>query len=205
MIQDNIDYTQCKIVVKEHFDFVQNVIRNNEYCDDKGNSIDFRLKKGDEGDKCYDIKFHRVIEVNKDYEVYSYSQSFHGKNLTCKIIELQPKSSMIVGSGVSLDMGQKIIDGILHFLHCEVKTRSGLGFKYDIELFNGQIDNPYKKEILLKVTNNADTPIKFFIGERIGQVDFQYKPILKDQVNYFDTIEELNKGGRDGIGSSGRG
>lgn len=202
MIQDNIDYTQRKIVVKEHFDFVQNVIRNNEYCDDKGNLIDFRLKKGDEGDKCYDIRFHRIVEIN--CQSYSYTQHYKN-NLICKTVRLLPKSSMVVGSGVSLDMGQKIIDGVLHLLHCEVKTRSGLGFKYDIELFNGQIDNPYKKEILLKVTNNLDTPKEFFIGERIGQIDFEYKPILKDKVNYFDTIEELNKGGRDGIGSSGRG
>lgn len=204
MIQDNIDYTQRKLVIKEHFDFIQNVIRNNEYCDDKGNLIDFKLKKGDEGDKCYDIRFHRVIEINENYKRYSYSKLYNN-GLTHKIIKLAPKSSMIVGSGVSLDMGQKIIDGVLHLLHCEVKTRSGLGFKYDIELFNGQIDNPYKKEILLKVTNNSDYSKDFFIGERIGQIDFQYKPILKDQVNYFDTIEELNKGGRDGIGSSGRG
>lgn len=204
MIQDNIGYTQRRIVVKEHFDFVQNVIRNNEYCDDKGNLIDFRLKKGDEGDKCYDIRFHRVIEIDENYKKYSYSK-LYDSGLTQKIIKLPPKSSMVVGSGVSLDMGQKIIDGVLHLLHCEVKTRSGLGFKYNIELFNGQIDNPYKKEILLKVTNNSDIPKEFFIGERIGQIDFEYKPILKDEVNYFNTIEELNKGERDGIGSSGRG
>ena len=189
-------------MIQDNIDFIQNVIENDTYCDDKGNLIDFRLKRGDEGDKCYDIRFHRIISfvgiplpLSRD----TINGLIHEKWI------LQPKSSMIVGSGVSLDMGQKIINGVLHLLHCEVKTRSGLGFKYDIELFNGQIDNPYKKEILLKVTNNSDYSRDFFIGERIGQVDFQYKPILKDQVNYFDTIEELNKGGRDGIGSSGRG
>lgn len=189
-------------MIQENYDFIQNVIKNDIYCDDKGNLIDFRLKKGDEGDKCYDIRLHRIIEI--DYQNYGYSQSYID-DLTYKKIRLLPKSSMVVGSGVSLDMGQKFIDGVLHLLHCEVKTRSGLGFKYDIELFNGQIDNPYRKEILLKVTNNSNVAKEFFIGERIGQIDFEYKPILKDKTNYVDSIEELNKGGRDGIGSSGRG
>ena len=200
MIQDNIDYTQRKIVVKEHFDFVQNVIRNNEYCDDKGNLIDFRLKKGDEGDKCYDIRFHRIIS-GKAFE----SKWIPYGDLNCQYVLLREGESMIVGSGVSLQMNHKFIDGILHLLHCEVKTRSGLGFKYDIELFNGQIDNPYRKELLLKVTNNSDVMKEFFIGERIGQIDFEYKPILNDITIYYNSIEELNKGGRDGIGSSGRG
>lgn len=189
-------------MIEDNIDFIQNVIKNDIYCDDKGNLIDFKLKKGDEGDKCYDIRFHRVIKI---VNIPSPLSCDPINGLICEKWVLQPKSSMIVGSGVSLDMGQKFIDGVLHLLHCEVKTRSGLGFKYDIKLFNGQIDNPYRKEILLKVTNNSNVAKEFFIGERIGQIDFEYKPILKDKTNYVDSIEELNKGGRDGIGSSGRG
>lgn len=187
-------------MIQESYDFIQNVIKNDIYCDDKGNLIDFKLKKGDEGDKCYDVRLHRIIS-GKGFK----SKFVPYDNLHYQYILLKEGESIVVGSGVSLQMNQKLIDGILHLLHCEVKTRSGLGFKYDIELFNGQIDNPYKKELLLKVTNNSDVAKEFFIGERIGQIDFEYKPILNDKINYVDSIEELNEGGRDGIGSSGRG
>jgi len=186
-------------IVKNEYDFIQNVVENSTFVDDKGVIVDFALKKGNCRDKCYDIRLHRVIKPQLSQYIL-----FFGDSLVHRIVILPAKKSMIVGSGVSLEMGEKVIDGIVHLLHCEVKTRSGLGFKYDIEIFNGQIDNPYNKELLLKVTNNSNQDKELFIGERIAQIDFEYKPQLIDKINRFKTIEELDKGGRNGFGSSGR-
>ena len=184
-------------MINNEFDFIQNVVENSTFIDDKGVIVDFALKKGDERDKCYDVRLHRVIKPQLLQHTTSY-----GKGLVHRVITLPAKESMIVGSGVSLDMGERVINGVLHLLHCQVKTRSGLGFKYDIETFNGQIDNPFKKELLLKVTNNSNQDREFFIGERIAQIDFEYKPQLKDGINRVNSVEELDKGGRNGIGSS---
>lgn len=85
----------------------------------------------------------------------------------------------------------------------EIKSRSGLGFKHSIELFNGQIDNTYNNQIRIKVTNNSKKAFTVNQGDRIGQLKIELLPLLEHKTEYKKSSSELDGNDRGGFGSSG--
>ena len=83
--------------------------------------------------------------------------------------------------------------------------RSGLGFKYRLQLNNtvGIIDAGYRDEIIVALTNHSkDTVARFEDGDRIAQFEITAVPHITTRLVSDD--EEFRSGDRvRGIGSTG--
>jgi len=82
----------------------------------------------------------------------------------------------------------------------EIRSRSGLAFKYRIISYNGTIDSDYRGEVKLLITNFGTEPISFKKGDRLAQ------GVIKkiDQVDFrvTDKLSDTNRG-NGGFGSTG--
>lgn len=143
------------------------------------------------------------FDIGYDVKAYSYKwELFDEERKIDSSIKIPPYSSIIIGIGVSVEMSDKLYNNT-HYLACEVHSRSGLGFKSEIVVFNGQIDNSYNNQIYLKIFNESDKPFTINFGDRIAQLEFKLIPLINHKVNKFKTLKELDKKNRGGFGSTG--
>ena len=85
-------------------------------------------------------------------------------------------------------------------LKADIRSRSGLAFKYDITAFHGLIDADYRGEIKVKLFNHSDNDFLIHPGERIAQL--KVAPVARvewNEVSELDTTER----GAGGFGSTG--
>lgn len=89
-------------------------------------------------------------------------------------------------------------------LEAQVRPRSGLSLKMDFHAHLGTIDNSYRGDMGVIVTNVGDEAIMIKNQERIGQIVFQhvYVPIL-EKVEVVEEFEEETTRGEGGYGSTG--
>jgi len=92
--------------------------------------------------------------------------------------------------------------------YCRIAPRSGLAFKYGIDVLAGVIDYEYLDEIKVILINHGKNDFIIKKGDRIAQLIFEkiYTPQNIEEVTYEDLINEsLNKNSRGikGFGSSG--
>ena len=108
---------------------------------------------------------------------------------------LAPGSTILIGSGIALDMCEKSIAGLL-------LPRSGIGYKNGIVLANlvGLIDFDYTKEVKIAVWNRGDKEYIIKRGDRICQIMFI--EVVKTKFQWVDSLEESIHGG---FGSTGLG
>lgn len=106
---------------------------------------------------------------------------------------VQANETQLVGSGIAISIHDPNLAAML-------LPRSGLGAKHGIILANtlGLIDSDYRKEIKIAVWNRSDEAFTINPGDRICQMIFV--PIV--QVD-FKWVDDLEKNGRDGFGSTG--
>ena len=85
--------------------------------------------------------------------------------------------------------------------YAEVKSRSGLAFKQQIEAFNGVIDSDYRGEIKVLLKNMS--PIRKTIedGERIAQI--LIKPVAQPTLSEVGELSSTDRG-EGGFGSTGK-
>lgn len=97
--------------------------------------------------------------------------------------------SAVIDTGVTI----KLNPGF----HAEVKSRSGLQFRNNVNVFNGVIDSDYKDTIKVCLFNNGDADYEVKKGERIAQL-VVYKHYTFDNSYVIDT-----SGNHAGFGSTG--
>jgi dUTP pyrophosphatase len=87
--------------------------------------------------------------------------------------------------------------------YLRIAPRSGLAFKYGIDVFAGVIDSDYTGSIKVILMNNSNENFKIQKGDRIAQMIYEriYKPTLV-QVSSFNELEETDRG-TGGFGSTG--
>lgn len=107
--------------------------------------------------------------------------------------EIPPRKWKAVSTGISI--------GVPSDCYARIAPRSGLAYKYGIDVFAGVIDSDYTGEVKVILMNNGDEPFKVNIGERIAQIIFE-KIFTNDLVE----VEELNstQRGSGGFGSTGK-
>jgi dUTP pyrophosphatase len=84
----------------------------------------------------------------------------------------------------------------------QIRPRSGMSFKTPIRVANapGTIDNNYRGEIKVILTNTGDAGIKILKGERIAQAVLA--PVYRAEYIEVEELSETNRGAN-GFGSTG--
>ncbi len=82
-----------------------------------------------------------------------------------------------------------------------IRGRSGLGFKYQLQPWLGEVDNGYKGSIDILVMSLCDKGYVFEKGDRVAQ--FKVEKVWDSYVAITDEVFESNRGVK-GHGSSGK-
>ena len=107
---------------------------------------------------------------------------------------IPPGGKLLVGTGIKFAVPQTY--------DCQVRPRSGLANKYDVELSNspGTVDPDYRGEIGILLRNRGSKPFIVKRGDRVAQLIF-----TKVEMPVFREVEELPETtrGAGGFGSTG--
>lgn len=103
---------------------------------------------------------------------------------------------------VTIPAGGSAVVGTQYFydLPCaaDIRSRSGLAFKYDVEAFNGLIDADYGgNELKVKLRNYGEYEFVVSAGDRIAQL----VPHVGKAADYFDCLDQERTSG---FGSTGK-
>lgn len=105
---------------------------------------------------------------------------------------IPPKGSLIIPTGLQL---ANITPG--YWIRWE--SRSGNGFKKDLLVFPGVVDNPYRGNIGLKIFNFSDEPQTILAGNGLAQlVVFE---MVESQMSWAEEVTESARGAN-GFGHS---
>tara|TARA_R110000868_G_scaffold55422_9_gene172242 strand:+ start:2856 stop:3398 length:543 start_codon:yes stop_codon:yes gene_type:complete len=84
-----------------------------------------------------------------------------------------------------------------------VKDKSGLGFRYQLSHYGGEIDNGYRGDMGIKIANYSDAPYTFLKGDKVAQI--KVEKIWKADLSFVDEIVPVEcPRGEGGFGSSGK-
>ena len=101
--------------------------------------------------------------------------------------------SLAISTGLKIE----IADGF----YGKVASRSGLSFKFGIEVGAGIIDSDYRGEVKVLLRNHGHSPFKFDVGDRIAQLIIM--PYDKVDIEYVEELSDTTRG-EAGFGSSGK-
>ena len=104
---------------------------------------------------------------------------------------IAPKSTMIVHTGIAVE--------IPHGYEGIVRGRSGLASK-GVSVHVGTVDETYRGDVGVIITNNMSEPLEIQAGNRIAQ--FTVKPVLKVELEEVKELSSTERGTK-GYGSSG--
>jgi len=111
-----------------------------------------------------------------------------------KKIIIKPKTSMLIPTGISLDIPEGC--------EIQIRPRSGLAAKSNISVLNtpGTIDSDFRGEIKVILFNHGNADFFVNNGDRIAQIVLM--PILKIKFEEVDELNSTNRG-EGGFGSTG--
>jgi dUTP pyrophosphatase len=108
--------------------------------------------------------------------------------------EIEPGGSLLIGTGIAM--------AVPYPIDCQVRPRSGLANKFDIELSNspGTVDPDYRGEIGILLRNRGKNPFTVELGMRVAQLVF-----TEVVIPTFEEVPRLPPSLRDtgGFGSTG--
>lgn len=145
-----------------------------------------------EGDNCFDLYCceDTVVPATRTTEPYG---SFNS---------IQPEGYAVKVGSALVPVGLKVayISPGFGFV---VKDKSGLGFKYQLSHYGGEIDNGYRGDMGIKIANYSDQPYTFLKGDKVAQIKIE--KIWKAELSFVDEIVPVNcPRGEGGFGSSGK-
>lgn len=112
---------------------------------------------------------------------------------------IQPRSRGCIDTGVAIS--------IPNDCYARVAPRSGLAFKYGIDVLAGVIDCGYTNSIKVILMNNSDEEFVVKSGDRIAQLIFEkiYTPDNIKEIEYDElkSRQSNNTRGLNGFGSTG--
>ena len=117
------------------------------------------------------------------------------KAFTEKIINLKPKTSALVPTGLSVAFPKDY--------EIQIRPRSGLAVKNNISVLNtpGTIDSDYRGEIKIILYNHGDIDFNINNGDRVAQMILS--PVIKMELKETKNLPETIRG-EGGFGSTGK-
>lgn len=124
-----------------------------------------------------------------------------------EFVIIMPGDSLLLKTGVKVELPEGVYsdEGIASLLEIQCRPRSGFSLKMGMNVHLGTIDNEYRGDIGVIVTNVNKYPIKITMGERVGQLVFN--EIIKFDEENFEYVEKFEfetSRGEAGYGSSGK-
>lgn len=172
----------------------------------KAISNEFVPTKANSSDIGYDFKAHSIYRPDLKIDTTEWEET-----------RINPNTSKIFGTGFNVTLPEMVeipvptsakskeeVEPIKLIPCSQIQSRSGLGFKTSVVAFNGQIDNTYNKEILVKLTNESAHVRTIKKGEKIGQLRIDFIPFTEAEAIIVKSLEELQEGSRGGFGSTGK-
>jgi dUTPase len=171
----------------------------------KAISEDFIPVKANSSDTGYDFKAHSIYSPNLKIDTDDWSK-----------VSINPNTSKIFGTGFNITLPEMVEIPIptksksdevepIKLIPCsQIQSRSGLGFKHSVTVFNGQIDNTYNKEILVRLTNESANIVTINKGDKIGQLRIDFIPFTESEAVIVKSLADLQEGSRSGFGSTGK-
>ena len=106
---------------------------------------------------------------------------------------IEPRGNIVIPTGIHI--------GLPDGYEAQIRSRSGLAFKYNIQAHVGTIDSDYIGEIMVKLFNHSDDKFVVQPGERIAQMVInKYEKVEWEEVTELKQTER----GEGGFGSTGR-
>lgn len=85
--------------------------------------------------------------------------------------------------------------------YCDIKPRSGLAFKYGIQVLAGVIDSGYTGEIKVILYNSGDEDFVVTVGDKIAQI--LLSRIYTPELTLIENLDATDRGIK-GFGSTGK-
>lgn len=83
-----------------------------------------------------------------------------------------------------------------------IRSRSGLKFKHNANVFHGTIDNNYRGDLGVLIENNSSSKDLYIKkGDRVGQIALY--PLIVAETEWADEVSDTSRGAN-GFGSTGR-
>lgn len=122
-------------------------------------------------------------------------------------MDISSREDAVIGPGEKYAVATGIALLFPKDCYARIAPRSGLAFKFAIDVLAGVVDYGYTDEIRVILINHGKTDFVVMRGDRIAQIVFEkiYVPEFVDEIPYDElcvTISD-NKRGLNGFGSSG--
>lgn len=104
-----------------------------------------------------------------------------------------PGERQLIDTGIASEFSDSIV-GI-------IKPRSGLAYKYGIDVMAGVIDSDFRDSIKVLLINHGDQPFVVSPGDRIAQIVFTM--VFHNVVEHDGQVSETERG-TGGFGSTGQ-
>jgi dUTP pyrophosphatase len=123
--------------------------------------------------------------INKNAKIPQRSTNESaGYDLLClDMFDLQPKTRMCVPTG--------LVFGIPQGYYGRIAPRSGLSFKFCIDIGGGVVDSDYRGEIKVILINNGAYTKRFEIGEAMAQIIIE--KIITPELFVVNKINEMER------------
>jgi len=112
---------------------------------------------------------------------------------SCEDNEIPPRKWKAISTGISIRVPNDC--------YARIAPRSGLAYKFGIDVFAGVVDSDYSGEVKVILMNNGDEPYSIKVGDRIAQIIFE--KIYTNELIEVDELDQTNRGTK-GFGSSGK-
>lgn len=136
------------------------------------------------------VKFKKLVPDAVPF-AYSREEDACMDMYSVKNWVILPRETKIVPTGIAVE--------IPHGYEGIVRGRSGLASK-GISVHVGTVDETYRGDVGVIITNNTYEPFEIKKGNRIAQ--FTVKPVLKVELEEVDELSSTERG-TNGYGSSG--
>jgi len=138
----------------------------------------------------------KVLKIRESATLPRYEHpNDSGLDLTSiEDLEIPPKESRLVCTGISIDLPQGT--------EAQIRPRSGLALKHQITVLNspGTVDEGYRGEIGVILINHGKNAFKVTKGMKIAQMVIT--PVIHVEVEEVNTLSHTSRG-TGGFGSTG--
>tara|TARA_Y100001970_G_C14101997_1_gene785981 strand:- start:608 stop:1030 length:423 start_codon:yes stop_codon:yes gene_type:complete len=108
-------------------------------------------------------------------------------------VTIPPRTHKLIKTGISIALPEET--------YGRIAPRSGLAYKYGIDVFAGVIDRDYRGEIGVILFNSSDVPFQVNVSDRIAQLIVE-RIALIPIIQAGNTLD-MTERGEGGFGSTG--
>lgn len=153
-------------------------------------------------------KFKSATDLDSGYDVVALgykrvkNKKLEEERIITDTLTIRPNETVLLLTGVAIELPTPSFKkDYVEVIEAQARPRSGASLKENKVAILGTIDNKYRGEIGIIMTNNSNTDIVIEKGERVAQIVLNV--IRKYEVEFVNELEETERGAN-GFGSTGK-